>query len=47
MRQTNINIQLKETPIENKSSSTGLFPRPSFSFSNVENDVLMNPYRIL
>ena len=22
----------------------GLFPRPSFSFSNIENDVLMNPY---
>ena len=22
----------------------GLFPRPSFSFSNVENDVLLNPY---
>lgn len=22
----------------------GLFPRPSYSFSNVENDVLMNPY---
>jgi len=22
----------------------GIFPRPSFSFSNVQNDVLMNPY---
>lgn len=51
MRQTNINIQLKETQsstlnaLENKNnSSTGLFPRPSFSFSNVDNDVLMNPY---
>ena len=48
-RQNNINIQL---PVENKhhhdTSShrgrTGLFPRPSFSFSNVENDVLLNPY---
>jgi hypothetical protein len=27
--------------INNKS---GLFPRPSFSFSNIENDVLLNPY---
>lgn len=51
IRQTNINIQLKEThsstlnALENKNNvSTGLFPRPSFSFSNVENDVLMNPY---
>lgn len=25
-------------------SLQGLFPRPSYSFSNVENDVLMNPY---
>lgn len=24
--------------------SSGVFPRPSYSFSNVENDVLMNPY---
>jgi hypothetical protein len=29
----------EETP-QNK----GLFPRPSFSFSNIANDVLMNPY---
>lgn len=25
-------------------SMSGLFPRPSYSFSNVQNDVLMNPY---
>jgi hypothetical protein len=25
-------------------SMSGLFPRPSYSFSNVPNDVLMNPY---
>ena len=25
-------------------SGTGLFPRPSYSFSNIENDVLLNPY---
>ena len=45
LRQTSVNIQLKETqievPIENRN---GLFPRPSYSFSNVEDDVLMNPY---
>ena len=29
----------------NNQSKTGLFPRPSFSFSNVENDVLLNPYQ--
>jgi hypothetical protein len=46
-RQSSVNIQLKETqievPIENRNGS-GLFPRPSYSFSNVEDDVLMNPY---
>jgi hypothetical protein len=26
------------------SSLFGLFPRPSYSFSNVQNDVLLNPY---
>jgi hypothetical protein len=29
----------------NRINQTGLFPRPSFSFSNVENDVLLNPYQ--
>jgi hypothetical protein len=28
----------------NTSPSTGLFPRPSYSFSNVQQDVLLNPY---
>ena len=45
VRQTSVNIQLKETqievPIENRN---GLFARPNYSFSNVEDDVLMNPY---
>jgi hypothetical protein len=44
-KQTNVNIQLEETNIKNRGeSNSGIFPRPSFSFSNVENDVLMNPY---
>jgi len=28
----------------NMNSMFGIFPRPSYSFSNVQNDVLMNPY---
>ena len=28
-----------------RESSGGLFPRPSYSFSNVENDILLNPYK--
>jgi hypothetical protein len=28
----------------NNSQSQGLFPKPSFSFSNVNNDILLNPY---
>jgi len=34
----NINI------LQNNEESTGLFPRANYSFSNVENDVLLNPY---
>ena len=26
------------------NTSSGLFPRPSYSFSNVDNDILLNPY---
>lgn len=26
------------------NSSNGLFPKPSFSFSNINNDILLNPY---
>lgn len=29
---------------EKTSNGNGLFPRPSYSFSNIQNDVLMNPY---
>ena len=28
----------------NSNSGSGLFPKPSYSFSNVTNDVLLNPY---
>tara|TARA_B100000287_G_C20527644_1_gene739540 strand:- start:432 stop:1022 length:591 start_codon:yes stop_codon:yes gene_type:complete len=29
---------------KDNSQSQGLFPKPSFSFSNVNNDILLNPY---
>ena len=38
---TNVN---ERVIIKENRSGSGLFPRPSYSFSNVENDVLMNPY---
>ena len=30
---------------DNQGSKSGLYPRPGYSFSNVENDVLLNPYQ--
>jgi len=42
--QTSINIQLPKENNNTNNTNRGLFARPSFSFSNVENDVLMNPY---
>ena len=38
--------QKRDNNMTNDSLFTmsGLFPRPSYSFSNVQNDVLMNPY---
>ena len=47
----NIDIKRENTNSSNQSlfpnlsNLTGLFPRPSFSFSNISNDVLMNPYQ--
>ena len=52
-KQHNMNISNMESNIASNmgsnigidvSSLFGLFPRPSYSFSNVQNDVLMNPY---
>lgn len=31
--------------VENRNSSKGLYPQPGYSFSNIENDVLLNPYQ--
>jgi len=31
-------------PNSHNSSSIGLFPKPSHSFSNINNDILLNPY---
>ena len=33
-----------DIPCECKKDKKGLFPRPSYSFSNVNNDILLNPY---
>lgn len=35
---------IKEKVFEILPISSGLFPRPSYSFSNVDNDILLNPY---
>ena len=48
----NQNQQLNSSNIQSKGFSSlfdntplqGLFPRPNYSYSNMENDVLMNPY---
>jgi hypothetical protein len=40
---TNERIIIKERP--EVVQTDGLFPRPSYSFSNMSNDVLMNPYQ--
>ena len=40
---TNERIIIKEQP--EVVQTDGLFPRPSYSFSNMQNDVLMNPYQ--
>ena len=31
--------------LNDKSQSQGLYARPGYTFSNVENDVLLNPYQ--
>lgn len=40
IKHTSPNIIIKE-----REQANGIFPRASYSFSNVENDVLMNPYK--
>lgn len=40
----NIKNLTSSTNLDKINTKQGLFPRPSFSFSNVENDVLLNPY---
>ena len=43
--QTRSDSPMKEKVVVREQGDTGLFPRPSYSFSNVAEDVLMNPYR--
>lgn len=42
-QQTTKHVIIKENNL-NKKNSLGLFPIPSFSFSNITNDILLNPY---
>jgi hypothetical protein len=49
LNKTNMNVYNLETSKTNcnnnfNKNNQGLFPKPSYSFSNVENDVLLNPY---
>jgi len=50
IRQSPYKIEMNQTTDSatttnpDSGSIFGLFPRPSYSFSNVQNDVLMNPY---
>jgi len=41
---TNNAVQHNNMSDSGISSMFGIFPRPNYSFSNVQNDVLMNPY---
>ena len=41
--QTTKHVVIKENNLNN-NNPRGLFPRPSFSFSNITNDILLNPY---
>ena len=37
-------LNISNTNPEN-TNNRGLYPRPGYSFSNIENDVLLNPYQ--
>lgn len=47
-KSSNINYNIDISKQQNESSFfnnlSGLFPRPSYSFSNIDNDILLNPY---
>ena len=38
-------VVIKGNPFAGLTNLSGLFPKPSYSFSNVPNDVLLNPYQ--
>jgi hypothetical protein len=40
-----LNVSNVDNKQENSREYSGLYPRPAYSFSNVENDVLLNPYQ--
>jgi len=39
----NLNIENRDSATN--QSNTGLYPQPGYSYSNIENDVLLNPYQ--
>lgn len=44
-KEISYNLKVEENNENNSCNEKGLFPRPSYSFSNLENDVLLNPYQ--
>tara|TARA_A100001015_G_scaffold320323_1_gene446271 strand:+ start:1319 stop:1930 length:612 start_codon:yes stop_codon:yes gene_type:complete len=45
MRQSSVKIEVNESQsVSEPRNSVGYFPKPNFSFTNMFNDVLMNPY---
>jgi len=43
-KQSVIKIEQNNEEVVNTSPNVGLFPRPNFSFTNIPQDVLLNPY---
>ena len=39
------NVEYNFNVSDKNKSSIGLYPQPGYSFSNIENDVLLNPYQ--
>ena len=39
----NLNVETRDST--KNQSNTGLYPQPGYSYSNIENDVLLNPYQ--
>lgn len=44
-RMVSNNVEYNVNVSDRNQSATGLYPQPGYSFSNIENDVLLNPYQ--